>query len=81
MQSCCTLSAMTYGCNKSKKLKSFVDFTWGIFFKKIKNQKNVLEIKVMSNILIKHLHDLLLKGFDNQDAYILHVVIITFSRK
>lgn len=33
----------------------------------------------MSNILINNLHDLLLKGFDNQDAYSLHVVIITFS--
>lgn len=72
---------MTSGCNKSKKLKSFVDFTRGIFKKiiTIKNQTNVLEIKVMSNILINNLHDLLLKGFDNQDAYSLHVVIITFS--
>lgn len=35
----------------------------------------------MSDILINHLHDLLFRGFDNQDAYTLHVVIITFSRK
>lgn len=82
MQSCCTQSAMTYGCNKSKKLKSFVDFTWGIFLSKNKiNQTNVLELKVISCILINHLHDLLLKGFDNKDAYSLPVVVITFSHK
>ena len=51
------------------------------FLKEIKNQAEVLEIKAMSNILINHLHGLLLKGFDNQDAYPLHVVIATFSCK
>lgn len=83
MQSCCTQSTMTYGCNKSKKMTSFMDFTWGIFLKKknLKSEKCFGNKTVMSNTLINHLHDLPLKDFDNQDVYTLHVVIITFSHK
>lgn len=82
MQSCCTKSTMTYGCNKSKKLKSFVDFTWGIFVKKKKkSEKHFGKKTVTSNVLINHLHDLPLKGFDCQDVYTLHVVILTFPHK
>lgn len=61
-----------------------MDFTWGIFLKKNKNKKSQIcfgNKTVTSNILINHLRGLLLKGFDNQDAYTSHVVIITFSRK
>lgn len=59
-----------------------MDFTWGIFLSKNKiNQINVLELKVIPYILINHLHHLLLKGFDNQDAYSLLVVVVAFSHK
>lgn len=59
-----------------------MDFTWGIFLSKNKiNQTNVLELKVIPYILINHLHDLLLRGFDNHDAYSLLVVVVTFSHK
>lgn len=46
-----------------------MDFTWGIFLSKNKkkNQTNVLELKVISYVLVDHLHDLLLKGFGYQD--------------